>query len=267
MHTQCGTAHAKHRIHARLRSSRWIASSEIDVKSKEFIRAHYIDYLLDDESNEVSYEEQDSLPVQIIPNDDEAFCAADGEELNIRVMGYPKTNERFFNVSDVAMAFGSKPLLAHITKKHSSYERDIHYRIFDICASDINRADAQEDAYYLTYRGLLKAIFSSRSANAEPFVIWATKTLFTAHLGTPESKQLLASSLTGISLDGIKNLCSATSGIIACIYLIRLARSLSCARACRSLPSIPTLRSCTSSVAKQPAGFAGLVAPTTLESA
>lgn len=131
----------------------------------------------------------------------------------------------YFNAADIGTAFGLKRLAFNITDRKSAHKEGIHYQVFDVSRVANTKAGmaTQEisETHYFTYLGLLKAIFSSRSEDAAPFLIWATKTLFAAHLGTPESKQLLAAALTGISPDGIKNLCSATSGIITCIYLIR----------------------------------------------
>ncbi len=122
-----------------------------------------------------------------------------------------------------------KRLVYGITDNTSAHEEGVHYQIFDITdVSPVNqdkkkkKMQKRKDTHYFTYLGLMKAIFSSRSANAEPFLMWATKTLFTAHLGTRKNKQLLAATLAGVSPEGIRNMCSATSGITSCIYLFSL---------------------------------------------
>ena len=43
---------------------------------------------------------------------------------------------------------------------------------------------------YLTYLGMLKVLFSSRSGNAEMFQEWAFKVLFTVQIGSKEDKQI-----------------------------------------------------------------------------
>jgi hypothetical protein len=132
-------------------------------------------------------------------------------------------------VADVGKAFGLKRLVNGITDNTSAHEEGVHYRIFYISDNSVlnyvkkkKKIQKRKDTHYFTYLGLMKAIFSSRSADAEPFLMWATKTLFTAHLGTRKNKQLLAATLAGVSPEGIRNMCSSTSGITSCIYLFSL---------------------------------------------
>ncbi len=46
---------------------------------------------------------------------------------------------------------------------------------------------------FLTYIGLLKVLFSSRTKSANKFVKWASKTLFVAQMGTIVQKTQLVS--------------------------------------------------------------------------
>ena len=73
---------------------------------------------------------------------------------------------------------------------------------------------------FLTYNGILKVLYSSKNNKTKPFTSWATKTLFTAHLGTPQSKTKLASSLLGIDLASVKKFLSASPSALSVIYFI-----------------------------------------------
>ena len=77
----------------------------------------------------------------------------------------------------------------------------------------------KEKNYYLTYKGLLKVLFSSKSGNAYEFVDWATNTLFTAHLGTEEQKEELCSKLLGVDSKTVKNVFSQSSTKTPIVYL------------------------------------------------
>ena len=69
---------------------------------------------------------------------------------------------------------------------------------------------------------MLKILFSSRVGNAESFVNWATKTLFTAHMGTIEQKQELVTGILGIPTDMLKKVLRANASSVSCIYLFSL---------------------------------------------
>ena len=75
---------------------------------------------------------------------------------------------------------------------------------------------------YLTYRGLLRALFTSRSALVEPYVEWATQTLFTVHFGTNQAKRQLATKITGITSQTLKELGKANVTTMPCVYLFSI---------------------------------------------
>jgi hypothetical protein len=96
-------------------------------------------------------------------------------------------------VADVDKAFGLICLVYDITDNTSAHEEGVHYRIFYVSDNSVlnygkkkKKIQKRKDTHYFTYLGLMKAIFSSRSA--EPFLMWAIKTLFTAYLGTSKNK-------------------------------------------------------------------------------
>jgi hypothetical protein len=71
----------------------------------------------------------------------------------------------------------------------------------------------------LTYKGMLKVLFSSRSGKAENFQDWATDILFRVQLGTTEQKDKLISSIKGVSYNTIQELFSINARQLPCIYL------------------------------------------------
>jgi hypothetical protein len=51
---------------------------------------------------------------------------------------------------------------------------------------------------------------------------WASRVLFAAHLGSPTEKRALASTLTGLTLQTIKEMSRANVGTMPCVYLFSL---------------------------------------------
>ena len=77
-----------------------------------------------------------------------------------------------------------------------------------------------EKNVFFSYKGLLKCLFTSRSGDADKFVDWATKTLFTVQMGKKEAKRELAKNLVGTSYDSVKGFTKNCLTNIAAIYLI-----------------------------------------------
>jgi len=189
----------------------------------------------EEESEEVEQPKYKRLPAEIILSKQEAFRDENGKRLQVRVVGKRTSTGFFFNVGDVSKAFGLKRLVDNVTDQKSGYEENVHYRVFLVSAQDASRnsgskvstkaTDAKcvkaprSETHYLTYAGLGRALFTCSSKTAPPFLSWAIDVLFTAHMGTAVQKEALASKLTGISLEGVQNLCRATSGITSCVYL------------------------------------------------
>jgi len=80
-----------------------------------------------------------------------------------------------------------KTLHDNIIKKGRGYKNNIHYFYFlknpDNGGKNKKTKNKCVRQLFLTYIGLLKVLFSSRNETVNKFVAWATKTLFTAHLG------------------------------------------------------------------------------------
>jgi hypothetical protein len=170
-------------------------------------------------------EEIEKRPPIIILDDNEAFKGPNGEILPIEVVGERNAKSCYFKLSDIAKHFQMENLANTVKHtKHDSYVKNKHYRIFSYTKNSdkITINKVTKNATYLTYLGLLRAIFTTRSDPGEMFVTWATNTLFTAQLGTVAQKQKLAGKLLGADVESIKKFCKATSGCISCVYLFSL---------------------------------------------
>lgn len=127
--------------------------------------------------------------------------------------------------------------------ENKKYIEGIHYRYFDSehgfakvtkPCSDYRYFDSEHGLVtftkpcseskrlFLTYKGLMLALFSSITPSASKFIDWACEVVFTAHMGTQEQKLALSADLIGLSKDQVKQFFDTCASEISGLYLIRL---------------------------------------------
>ncbi|AVL93363.1 hypothetical protein mvi_3 [Megavirus vitis] len=190
----------------------------------------------DNENNDDDDSEEEDNEITIAPGiikltKKEKMKDNSGNIIEIEVRGTRDHDNCYFKVYDVARGFGMKQL-NNIIIKSNGYINNIHYKYFYF---DKNRTSSSENKkvknkkplskkLFLTYLGLLKVLFASRNKTVGNFLNWATKTLFTAHLGTQDQKNELSSKLMGISANIVKEVFSTTSSTLPTIYLFSIGR-------------------------------------------
>jgi hypothetical protein len=110
-----------------------------------------------------------------------------------------------------------------IDKRNTKYIENKHYKYFNC----INFQDMEKKSdtikikkeMFLTYHGMLRVLFASENNKTEPFIKWATETLFTVQLGNNEEKNKLVSQIKGVSYENIQELFSINARSLPCIYL------------------------------------------------
>jgi len=107
------------------------------------------------------------------------------------------------------------------------YQEIIDYKYFNLNThnSVVNKQIKKE--LYLTYRGLLRVLFVSRSGKTDNFIKWATETLFTVHLGEQKEKEELSATLLGVDVKNIKSVFSTSAEKTPCVYLFMIGNGLS----------------------------------------
>jgi hypothetical protein len=141
----------------------------------------------------------------------------DGNIMEIEVRGERHQRKCFFRLNDISKIFG------HKTAAGSQMYRDT--RSFnaceDYCKFMVTEKNLQE--IFLTYCGLLRFIFTSRTSNARKYVEWAMEILFTAQMGTEEQREQLAANTTGIPVDIVRQFSGKVYiGGMPGIYLFRI---------------------------------------------
>ena len=103
--------------------------------------------------------------------DHEKFRDVDGNVLEIEVRGERHHKKCFFLMKDVSKVFNILRLYETLTNNGSTYSQKLHYQYF--IRSDPNPICVQsnEKLMYLTYNGILKVLFSSKTGRAELFQV------------------------------------------------------------------------------------------------
>jgi hypothetical protein len=140
-----------------------------------------------------------------------------GNIIELEVRGERDRHKIFFKVSDISKGFELPNLNTVLLNKDKGYERDIHYKTF------ANQLD-KKISLYLTYKGLLKVMFSNKNKNADKIQDWAEKNLFTIQFGDTEEKEVLAAELLDVNVKAIRQVFRSSSMSFPCIYLFELGK-------------------------------------------
>ena len=155
----------------------------------------------------------------------EKFKDKNGKTIEIEVRGERKCNECYFNIRDVSITFEMPSLQNILIKENTHYEFNLHYKYFTINKKNTDQNIKSKKCLFLTYNGILKVLFCSRTGNAESFQSWATEKLFTIQLGTADQKEVLASDLIGVNHKTIKNVFNTNSSKTPCVYLYLIGKA------------------------------------------
>jgi hypothetical protein len=152
--------------------------------------------------------------------EDEMFKDSNGNVIDIEVRGERDHNKCFFKVMDIMKGFDMPRLYDALTdKRNDGYLEGEHYKYFIIekYASSVKNVSKKE--LFLTFEGMIRLLYVSRSKNAKVFRNWATETLFVHQMGTTEQKDKLLSKIKGVSYDTIQELFSINARTLPCVYL------------------------------------------------
>jgi len=169
-------------------------------------------------------EEQDfkEAPGILGLDDEEKFHDNEGNVVEIETRGEREHDKVYFLAKDVATAFEMPRLCDNIVDKDKAYKKVIHYTYFNRSIPLIGGNDIQKKTLFLTYKGMLRVLFCSRSSKADSFVDWATKTLFTVQMGAHEEKEELASSMLGIPAKSLRQVLKTSTSDVPCVYVFAL---------------------------------------------
>ena len=152
------------------------------------------------------------LPQLLLLTEDEKIRDFEGNIYEVQVRG-EKTKEAIrFKCSDILELFKMK----NDNIRHSLDKTD--YEVFaNSCENTINKKGKQV-VTFLTYNGLLKTIFSSRSNVAYRFKDWVT------HFGTLIENIDAACDIIGINAQLVRNVLTTCISTMPCVYLFNVGK-------------------------------------------
>jgi hypothetical protein len=163
-------------------------------------------------------------PCIIELDDNEKFTDDQGNVMEIETRGKRQHNSIYFRVRDIVNGFKIERLHSVLIDKKTQYEEHIDYEYFYVRSrvADVKKARKHKRVLFLTYVGILRVLFISKSGNTKCFVTWATEKLFTIQMGTAKQKQTLASKVLGVSAQAVREVFRTSSTTIPSIYLFVL---------------------------------------------
>ena len=185
------------------------------------------------EKNVPEYNKEINYDIEMAPNiidleDHEKFKNNEGNIVEIEVRGYRQYDKCYFKMKDIMEGFKIIYLYDTIIKKEGYYEKNIHYKYFNLekmenFQKNKNKKIIKKELF-LTYKGLLRVLFGSHKTTADKFVDWATRILFTVQMGTKEQKDKLVTDIIGATPQTIKTVLNQTTDKLSCIYLFYLGK-------------------------------------------
>jgi T5orf172 domain len=214
----------KNYIFMKLVKDQWILSNGNSNKfDKVFFKKSFMDTIteLNEEKPEKIMDDKgiEKAPDIIELEKHQKFKDENGYIIEIETRGELNHEHIYFKVKDVMSGFNIHKLNDTLININSKYELNKHYKYF-ICNKTYNIGNnAVKKEMFLTYEGILRVLFVSENNKTTSFISWATKTLFTAQLGTIEQKEELVSELMGVHPITVKNVFNTNVSKTPCVYL------------------------------------------------
>jgi hypothetical protein len=186
------------------------------------------------------------LPQLLLLTEEEKFRDFEGNIYEVQVRG-EKTKESIrFKCSDILELFKMKndnirhsldktdyEVFANSCENTGGCERissfnpvnltGLNEEILSHPPNTINKRGKQV-VTFLTYNGLLKTIFSSRSNVAYRFQDWATNIIYAAQFGTTPERIDAACDIIGINAQLVRNVLSTCISTMPCVYLFNVGK-------------------------------------------
>jgi hypothetical protein len=154
-------------------------------------------------------------------DDSEKFKDDEGNPIEIETRGERKSDQVYFRAKHVAEAF-EMPNLIRVVKDKESYKTNTDYNTFTLPIYTNGVKTSEKRQTYLTYEGMLKVLYTSRSGNAKAFRSWATDILFTHQMGSKEQKEEMSSNVLGIQVKSLREVLKKSARSVPCIYQFAL---------------------------------------------
>ena len=187
------------------------------------------DVNIQDDIQDVNIQDDiEEAPPIIYLDNEEKFKNIDGNIIDIETRGERNKNKIYFKVAHVSNSFNITRLQDSLINKNTLYKSILHYKYFirgihnNVGNVTIKNEITYVKSLYLTYKGLLRVLFTSRTGDAEKFQDWAEEKLFTIQMGSKAEKTKLGTDILNISPKTYKAVFSTYASKFPCIYLLSL---------------------------------------------
>ena len=162
-------------------------------------------------------------PDVLVLEDHEKFRDDNNTVFEVEVRGVREEDKIFFKGKDVETVFNMNNLvdnISHTYIKNEDFEILLTQDRTPYGIGSIEKSQPRRvQSVFLTYNGLLKIIFNSRSGVAYKFRKWATKIIYTAHLGTDDQRVEQALNIAGVNASLVKQVFDTCVTKVPCVYL------------------------------------------------
>lgn len=172
------------------------------------------------------YKYEDAPPLLEL-TDEECFKDKNDHKLEVEVRGERSEDKVFFKAKDIAKIFEMESLAKVINDRRGTFSKGEDYHIYSISTRPVTDGSSKnktKPCIFLTYNGLLKVVFESRSGIAKNFRSWATKVIYTAHMGTAQQRQEVSKTMLKADPKLVKTVLSKSVCGTPCIYLFFLGK-------------------------------------------
>jgi len=161
------------------------------------------------------------LPPLLELSDSEKFRDEMGNVYEVEVRGEKTKHGIRFKWTDISRFFEMETNNLRYTLDETEYDT--------FCSAmpihSIGNTRGNPTSTYLTYNGLLRIIFASRSGVAYRFQDWATNIIYAAHLGTTDERiDVAANDIIGTNADLVKKVLRTCITEMPCVYLFEVGK-------------------------------------------
>ena len=166
-----------HFILAYKKGNTWIISNENYSKAKILLHQQWVitnvPKMMTNKNNNIDeLYDVPPAPELLDIDDNEKFKDKNGNIIEIEIRGERNHKNCYFKVKDVSDGFNMPNLNSSLLHKtENNYEYNKHYKYFTVQKMGKIHINENKKYLYLTYLGMLKVLFASRSGNAESFPV------------------------------------------------------------------------------------------------
>ena len=207
----------KDKYSTRFKDKIFVNKETIISLSEEIARMFNVD--TDTIDNNDNNDIKEAPPIILLEDDEKFKC--DGDIIyDVEVRGTRSNVESlYFKVKSVAEAFNIENLQnSIINNKYPSLDKGKDFTFFYVK----NKENKVYKQLFLSYIGILKVIFKSRSAKAQTFTTWVSKIISTLQFGSSEKKIKLCSKVLKTDYDNLKKFLNCSNRAISCLYLMKI---------------------------------------------